>query len=113
MIKYGRTTGRTVGRIEPEKLTLSLDRVHEIKGGVLVNPGNVISVDEWQVTAGNRPFCEAGDSGSWVIDQEGALVGLLWGSAPSARGTNCIITDIHTVIASIKETAGFDVQIGT
>ena len=113
VIKYGRTTGRTVGRVESQKLTLSLAMIYKIKGGALLNPGGIVSVDEWLVISDNKPFCEGGDSGSLVIDKEGALVGLLWGGAFSNVSTSAIITDIHTVIASIKEIAGLDIQIGT
>ena len=113
VIKYGRSTGRTVGRVQDQRLTLSLAIIQKIKGGVLANPGSVISVDEWLVIGSDKPFCEGGDSGSLVIDQEGALVGLLWGASFSPVSTHAIITDIHTVIASIKETAGLDMQIGT
>ena len=109
--KYGRTTGRTVGVVQDQKLTLSLSTVHKIKGGVLVNPGNVVSVDEWMIIGRDTSFSEGGDSGSLIIDQEGAVVGLLWGASISAFRTKVIFTDIHTVIASIKETAGLDIEL--
>ena len=47
-----------------------------------------------------------------MIDKKGALVGLLWGGTFSNVSTSAIITDIHTVIASIKEMAGLEIQIG-
>ena len=87
--------------------------IYNIKGGVILIPAGIISVGEWLVIFDNKPFCEGSDAGSLVIAKDGAVGGLLGGATFSNVSTSAIITDMHTVIASIKDMAGLDIQIGT
>lgn len=56
-----------------------------------------------------RPFNEAGDSGSWVFDENGNLLGLLWGGC--VRGDDCYFTPVEYVIADIEKYTGKKVEM--
>ncbi|KAH0393567.1 hypothetical protein KCU89_g12276, partial [Aureobasidium melanogenum] len=103
--EYGRTTGVTHGKIRMVKVELRVATFW--KDQLVYNPGNVISTSERVI---NNEFCQGGDPGSWVLDANSKLVGLLWGEAPG----DCIVTDINTVIKSVlavKELAGYRSEV--
>jgi hypothetical protein len=101
--KYGRTSGITEGLISQTQVELRVAELDVWKGGKVLNPANVVSTAEWvaYLPNGGRDFCDPGDSGSWVLDTSGRLVGLLWGKV----NDRCLVTDIHVVFASILDQA--------
>ena len=107
--KYGRTTSVTRGLVSAAKETINMAAIAEWKGGEFHNPDGVASVDEWvaYLPIGGRDFCLPGDSGSWVVDETGTLVGLLWGKV----NDRVLVTDITVVFASIKAQTGMQVGV--
>ena len=105
--KYGRSTGPRHGTINFTKETINM--VEIVKGkGQYHNPNDVASVDEYIVRPSNyNLFSEAGDSGSWVVDQTGTLVRLLWGNLDE----RIVVTDITVVFASIEAKTGMKVEV--
>ena len=83
--------------------------VEIVKGkGGYHNPNGVASVDEWVIRPSNdNLFSQAGDSGSWVVDETGTLVGLLWGNVAE----RVVVTDITVVFASIEAKTGMKVEV--
>ncbi|KDN68167.1 hypothetical protein CSUB01_11641 [Colletotrichum sublineola] len=101
--KWGRTTGITSSQVMFTRRIINMAEVEQWKGTVH-NPGGVTGVAELAVRPrNNEPFCQPGDSGSFVIDEEGHLVGLLWGLADDQ---DTIVTDIRVVFESIREKLG-------
>lgn len=97
--KWGRTTNVTSGDVGLVRSVLNLADVERWKGSIY-NPNNATAVAE--LTVGPKsgiPFCEPGDSGSLVVDEEGHVVGLLWGRA----NTDTVVTDIRVVFEAIRE----------
>lgn len=100
--KLGRTTGWTSGVINPIKSDLSLPRV---ESGQKYNVYGIISV--WCVlsTTAFPEFAKAGDSGSWIIINNGedpAVIGLYF-AGEEAKGIayyipfDIIVADIEAV----------------
>lgn len=53
------------------------------------------------------PFSKNGDSGSWIMDEECRLVGLLWGGSNSVA----YFTPIGLVLADIEARIGWRVEL--
>ncbi|OKP15168.1 hypothetical protein PENSUB_2210 [Penicillium subrubescens] len=68
--KRGRTTDYTVGIVHGRRR--SLEAPHSAQG---VATHVIVSDDP------ESPFSKRGDSGSWVIDSHGLLVGMIWGKS--------------------------------
>ncbi|KAI1176246.1 hypothetical protein F4777DRAFT_597854 [Nemania sp. FL0916] len=101
VFKWGRTTGITSGQVKLVKTTINLAEVESWKG-TFHNPLGYTEVAEWEVgLRGGVPFCEGGDSGSLVVDEQGHVVGLLY--SKEKTGYDVIITDIRVVFESIRE----------
>ncbi|KAI0468838.1 hypothetical protein F4859DRAFT_489068 [Xylaria cf. heliscus] len=99
VFKWGRTTGVTSGEVKIVKSMMNIADVETWKGSIY-NPGKCGEVAE--LVVGPRrgvPFCESGDSGSLVVDEQGRVVGLLWARASD----DVIVTDIRVVFESIRE----------
>jgi len=67
VLKQGRSTGRTAGRISHLKTDIL------IKGA----PEDVC-FSGWTIVRNGRDFCEPGDSGAWVLDRKGDWCGMLF-----------------------------------
>jgi len=52
-------------------------------------------------------FNERGDTGSWIMSEQGDLAGLLWGGTSSV----CYFTPIQMVIADIEARTGMKVEL--
>ena len=105
--KYGRTTKATLGTVSAAKTKILIRELEVNMGGrTFYNPENALAVEEWAVTApmGSQGFCKPGDSGSWVVDEEGVLVGLLFGDIGLLG--QVLVTDIKDVFADIKALTG-------
>ena len=98
--KTGSRTGLTAGRynaIEPTVVvTLPSGTVRTTSEHTFVG----------RATAPGR-FNERGDSGSWILDQMGYVVGLLWGGTHSV----CYFTPIGLVLADIETRTGMRVEL--
>ncbi|OJD11450.1 hypothetical protein ACJ73_09535 [Blastomyces percursus] len=94
VFKRGRTTGLTHGTLSHVDCAVNF---------------NGRAMFAWQVIgAFNKPFCDEGDSGSWVIDREGKWIGLLFACPfPSYTGDGYVIPilelmkDIETLVDGI------------
>ena len=53
-------------------------------------------------------FSQSGDSGSWVFDRIGSLVGMIWGSSASSA---TYFTPIGLVVADIEERTRMKVEL--
>ena len=54
-----------------------------------------------------RRFSEKGDAGSWILNESGLLVGLLWGGTQSVS----YFTPIQLVIDDIEARTGMKVEV--
>lgn len=97
--KWGRTTGVRPGEVSLFRKVINMNEVEAWKGPIY-NPTGAAAVSELFVPpTDGQPFCKPGDSGSFVVDKEGHLVGLLWGMG----NDDAIVTDIRVVFESIRE----------
>ncbi|KAI1261704.1 hypothetical protein F5Y18DRAFT_440349 [Xylariaceae sp. FL1019] len=98
VFKWGRTTGITSSRVKEVREMLNVAQTETWKG-TFHNPQGYAEVAELVVgPRGGVPFCEGGDSGSLVVDEQGHVVGLLWGKA----NDDVFVTDIRVVFESIR-----------
>ena len=118
--KWGRTTGVTKGIVSSFDSTVNLKNLERNLGAEIARPGGpdgkpvvVDVVHEWTVHPksyrngiGQRvtpDFVEPGDSGSLVVDEDGHVVGLLWGATGIG---DCYVTDIRVVSRTICSNLG-------
>lgn len=84
--------------------SMNVAQVEQWKG-TLDNPAKVAIVTEWVVPMRNQQtLCEPGDSGSLVTDDQGHVVGILWGLTDD----DTIVTDIRVVFENIRAKLGMD-----
>ena len=113
--KWGRTTGVTKGTVSSFHSTVNLKNLERNLGAEMARPDGsdgkpvvVVVVHEWIVHPKSYrngrgetvtpDFGSPGDSGSLVVDEDGHVIGLLWG----ATGTGgCHVTDIRVVFRTI------------
>lgn len=104
MLKIGRTTGVTHGRINTLRSFIAF-------------PGTVRRkvLKAWTVVSGNQStaVCLPGDSGSFVIDEDSAVVGMLWGLRWVGRNTVdfAYLTPFHEITRHIEEVTGYKVRL--
>ena len=104
--KTGRTSGLTFGMynfIDPTvKLALPPNSDHpEANSEIITQEHTIVHRQRLQGIA----FSEGGDSGSWVLNAQGMLAGLLFGS----KGTPDLysyFTSVETLLADIKTQTG-------
>lgn len=78
--RFGCATGQITANIPDSRETINLNSAGTKKGGLTQRPESVeVSEEEIAYTQSGKKFCEKGDSGSWVFDDEARLVGILWG----------------------------------
>lgn len=95
--KVGRTTGATVGRIS----AFSLDHVV-----IAYDVGNIRFDDQIEIeSAGSQMFSDGGDSGSLIVDEDYAAVGLLFAGS-ELGGSNYLgltyANPIHRVLKDLR-----------
>ena len=106
--KVGRTTGRTVGIVVGVNVTAiprSATGTSHIRHGVIE-----IAFDESSTPTGfnckfTQAFFEGGDSGSVVVDKDNKIIGLCFGSTPSATNPfkiRCFACHIMPVLDQLK-----------
>lgn len=96
-LKKGRTTGLTQGTAN------ILDPYVNIEGR---------TVTAWHVIGKyNSLFCEDGDSGGWVIDDFGRLVGLLFSCPVASYSGDGFVIPIREVVADIEDLTGGKVSL--
>jgi hypothetical protein len=94
VLKVGRTTKMTVGQV------VELMSVVNVPG---IEPSWA-----WRIrTLTEEPFCKGGDSGSWVIDANGSLCGLLFASL---RGDDGLMVAAETLVKDIEKVTGWKVE---
>lgn len=113
--KWGRTTGVTKGIVSRFDSTVNLNEMERNLGAEIARPtgpdGKPVVVDvldEWIVdpksyrnAIGERvtpDFVNPGDSGSLIVDEDGHVVGLLWGATGIG---GFYVTDIRVVFQTI------------
>ena len=106
VFKVGRTTGLTVGKVHPVRSTSSIERLSNSKYN---KPRR--TTFEHQVIKANYPlsFNAPGDSGSWILNEVGYLVGFLWGG--NDGDFSCYFTPIKEVIEDIEGKTKRDVKM--
>ncbi|KAJ6027256.1 hypothetical protein N7460_012073 [Penicillium canescens] len=125
--KIGRTTGVTAGVCNGAKAICQWAKGDEIRWDLSGNTAKVTSssADEFVVVNGKlrgsdsqqSTFCDAGDSGSFVLDEYGNLNGLLYGGVFLYVGTNAqecfggLTTSMDDVIESIRRRNGDQVTL--
>lgn len=106
VFKIGRTTGLTVGAIERLSTYVKIRRQSNSK-----QKAPMRTTLEMYAVRGlyGTAFNKAGDSGAWILDPEGDLVGLLWGGCEkSGQG---YFTPIQLVIDDIEKSTGKKVEM--
>ena len=106
--KIGRTTGLTFGKLNGIKseTNLELPLNGEDQGQQkrkMISQAQVLLTPEELST----PFTRAGDSGAWVCDMFGTLVGLVWGGGE--KTSYC--TPIGQIFADIEAQTGMKVEL--
>ena len=107
--KIGRTTGLTIGKFSAIESETNLDVPlnYEDRGEQkrkLKSQAHVLVASQGV----DRPFTQGGDSGAWVCDTFGSLVGLAWGNSAS-DATYC--TPIGRILADIEARTGMKVEL--
>ena len=108
--KYGRTTGATIGKVSSMREKNNIEVLEEMRGCAYHNPEGVEKVKDLAVFVpmSGRSFCEPGDSGSWIVDVTGKLVGLLF--ADNSITGRVLFTDISEVFKDIEARTGLKVD---
>ena len=106
--KIGRTTGLTVGECNGIKSDTQLevplnDEDQGEQKRVVFSQAHVLMAPPDSV----RPFALAGDSGAWICDRFGWLVGMVWAGAD--RTSYC--TPIGRIIEDIEDQTGMRVEL--
>lgn len=92
VIKVGRTSGLTRGTVNHVKSTVKI-------------AGFPMATWEWMVIGENGlPWAKEGDEGSSVWDEDGNLIGILWGVIPT-EGSG-LVTPISEVLGSLTQFTG-------
>ncbi|EEQ31269.1 hypothetical protein McanMca71_006840 [Microsporum canis] len=94
VIKKGRTTGVTVGTISG--LTSIAIRIPGLPAG-LHHRG-------FEISSGPAPFAKPGDSGSWVLNMSGQVIGLLFGG--DVADGSAMVMPMNLVVKDIEEKVG-------
>jgi hypothetical protein len=104
VVKYGRTSKETVGTVNG-KNKFGIDYLEKQKRGRFDIPEGVDEVSQWTIVGVNhQPFCQGGDSGSWVVNIEtGKLVALHFGGSDNSVRIRALVTNIVDVFKSIEE----------
>lgn len=99
-VMFGKRSGPTLGVVSAA----------DSKVGRAGLPGTTI---EYVVTGvDNEDFAKGGDSGTFVLDSTGALVGLLWGGPIGEQHEGPgYVTPILEVIKDIEERTGYKVRL--
>ena len=98
--KHGRTTELTQGRVNPAESYVRFEGTQF----------ETISMETLVVSSSRMvPFSAEGDSGSWVLDNAGSLVGMLWGGFTSREGT--FVTPITAITENIARQTGYSVRL--
>lgn len=63
---------------------------------------------EWMVSGKGKPFCDYGDSGAWVMNEDGLLVGMVFGASLAGPA---YVTPIQCILADIKARTGLTARL--
>jgi hypothetical protein len=100
--KSGRSTSITRARFSKLKSVLISQEPERVHGGL--RPPKPVITWEYAFASSEGPFAESGDSGTFVFNQIGGVVGLLWGGAE--RSDTAYVTPIEAIFDDIKEVTG-------
>lgn len=115
--KMGRTTDITTGichGIEVDINRTEETRFDELGAEVKLEKRptrELMILDKQTYWANVRPFCQSGDSGSFVFNHRGRVAGLMYGEFSGLRGQSIkggLVTSMDEVLASIKAKTGAD-----
>ncbi len=97
VVKFGRSTGTTVGVVSGIKTDACI-------------PGSPAQTSEYTVVGmGGRTFANEGDSGAWVVQADGTLVGMVLAACLDSGVT--YVTPIEAVFKDIKAQTGREVLL--
>ena len=95
--KHGRTTHTTYGIVS--EIDSDYARVKATEESPAIISTEVLILDD-----GRHPFSGKGDSGSWMWDSDGYVLGMFWGRGDD--GSN-YATPMETILDDIKSAMGF------
>jgi len=129
--KVGRTTGLTTGVVHaipvittayewpaknakrvmppPFELSTPIKVAIDLPSNASRKSSKRTHVETFVIKGFNEQFNQGGDSGSWILDAGGNLVGLLWGGCSGSD--DCYFTPIKDVIDDIEERTGKKVEM--
>jgi hypothetical protein len=106
VFKVARTTGLTVGAIEPLSTYVRVTKPSNSKQKAAIRT----TLDLYAVRGlYDTLFNKGGDSGAWIIDPQGDLVALLWGCCESSG--HGYFTPIQLIIDDIEKSTGKKVEM--
>ena len=106
VFKVGRTTGLTVGKVTNITTHTRIERQPNSAHATPIRT----TFEHYTIRAKyTGPFNKAGDSGSWIFDENGDLLGLLWGGC--VKSSDCYFTPIQYIIADIEQYTGKKVEM--
>ncbi len=106
--KIGRSTGITTGEYHGIK---SLLRTEMPSNHLEEKPPPRITNEHVIISNKDEPFSEDGDSGAWVLNRHGDLVGMIWGAANDREQKYCYFTPIAVLKKDIEEQTGMEVEL--
>ncbi len=98
MLKIGKVTGATFGTVSHLKTDVRFADQPDV-----VNEEIVVVGDS------NERFAEDGDSGGWVFDADGFLVGMMYAGGKYLNET--YVTPIAEILTDIAESSGFEMVL--
>ncbi|KAI5305272.1 Ribosome biogenesis protein [Ascosphaera pollenicola] len=114
-LKVGRTTKLTRGvlRETPVKVSWPVRTpFHSESGDSFFTSGKDVLTNEWLLYSLQWPMCEAGDSGSFIINDQRQACGLLVAEVSLPDVLYCVVTPLNEIFKSIKmKWPGFDYPV--
>lgn len=96
--KYGKTTGQTLGIVNPSESYIRFDDARQR-----------ITSKEIVVVGIDKNFSESGDSGSFVLTIQEELMGIVWGRFKHREGS--FVTPIKAIAEDIYGMTGYRVRL--
>ncbi len=100
--KKGRSSGVTVGHVNAFKQAICWSKLPGMPFGI-IHQWEVFSSSRDQTSNRDRNFAESGDSGSFIMDKQGRVAGLLFAAWAGDTGFSGLVTPIKDVFKDIED----------